>query len=169
MTADFELTALRPEYGVTGFDCGHASLDRWLRDSALRAQHQGSARVWVMTAPGDVRVLGYFATAPTTVERVDLSGRQAGGLTLVPVFLIGKLAVDRSVQGRGLGANLLRKALENVCAAAAAGGGRIVVVDAIDERAAGFYAKYGFTPIRGSRRLVMLVADIEGALGRSRR
>ena len=165
MTEVFDLARLDPDHDLSAFGCGHEELDRWLRDNALRAQRQSSARVWVLTEPGKPRVLGYVAIAPTVVERDDLPGRLAGGLSRVPAYLIGKLAVDRSIHGRGMGRQLLRKALENILAAAAASGGRVVVVDAIDATASAFYVRHGFVPVAGSHRLALLIQDVQASGG----
>ncbi len=66
--------------------------------------------------------------------------------------------------GTGLGGQLLIDALETVTAAANVAGGRLVVVDAIDERAHGFYARYGFTPIAGSMRLFARIDAVSASI-----
>ena len=64
----------------------------------------------------------------------------------IPVRLIARLAVDRSWQGRGLGRDLLRDAMQRALAASEQIGIRAVVVDAMDEEAASFYVRRGFEP-----------------------
>lgn len=118
----------------------------------------------MLTRAGDVRVLGFYAVAPHDTHREDLPGSAAGGLTVVPGYLIARLAVDRSLQGRGIGGELLLDALETVVAAANAAGGRLVVVDAVHDRALGFYQRFGFIPIGQTLRLYMKVARIESSL-----
>ncbi len=70
--------------------------------------------------------------------------------------------------GKGLGGQLLLDALETVAAAANVGGGRLVVVDAIDERAHRFYAHYGFTPIAGGMRLFARIDAVSASIAHAR-
>ena len=65
----------------------------------------------------------------------------------VPVVLLGRLAVDRSVQGQGLGSLLLIDALRRAQHLAEHVGIRAVEVDAIDEAARQFYSRFGFVPL----------------------
>ena len=67
----------------------------------------------------------------------------------VPVVLIGKLAVDRSVQGQGLGALLLVDALRRSLQISEQVGIGAVEVDAIDDAARNFYLKFGFRSFAG--------------------
>ncbi len=111
--------------------------------------------------------MAYFAITPTQVNRADdgLSRAASGGLERVPVFLIAKLAVDKSIASRGNGRQLVLDAISRVVQAARLGGGRLIVVDAIDERAAAFYRKLDFVPVcNRPHRLYMKVATARRAL-----
>jgi len=80
--------------------------------------------------------------------------------------LLAKLAVDRSIQGQGLGAALLVRALDTIVDAARRAGGRVVVVDAIDDTAKAFYEHHDFQSLPGhDRRLVMKLSTAAHALG----
>lgn len=61
-------------------------------------------------------------------------------------MVLVRLAVARTYQGRGLGAGLLKDAIRRTLAAADIAGIRALVVHAKDERAADFYAHFGFRP-----------------------
>lgn len=155
---------LGPDHDVAAFDSGEPETDDWLRGNALRTQRQGSARTRVLLRPGDPRVLGFYAIAPHDTHRENLPGSAAGGLSVVPGYLIAQLAVDRRMQGQGLGAELLRDALETVVMAAEAAGGRLVVVDAVDESALRFYERFGFMRIGQTLRLYMKISRIQSSL-----
>lgn len=167
---DWQSAALSAEHKLGEFTCGQLALDEWLRHHALRALAQGTARTWVWTAGGSTRVVAYFSIAPTQVTREELTSSQAGGASMVPAYLLARLALDRSLRGRGLGSELLVDAVTRIVAAADLAGGRLIVVDAIDEPAAAFYAHHDFLPVRGSadaaypRRMVMKVATARRAL-----
>jgi GNAT superfamily N-acetyltransferase len=157
--------ALAELHDSSRFDSGNATLDRWLRSEALRAHRAGISRTTVWTPADAPAVVGYHAIAPTQIARVDLPGRSLrGSYSLVPGYLIGRLALDRSLHGQGLGSQLLLDAVERIVEAAERAGGRVIVVDAIDADAHGFYAYHGFRPVEGSDRLVMKVATARAIL-----
>lgn len=169
---------LNSNHVVTEFDSGQPSLDDWLRGQAARAQQQGTARTWVWTRAHSQRVLAFFSITPTQIARDRLTSAQAGGASVVPAFLLARLALDRSLQGGGYGGELLRDALERLVTASDQVGGRLIVVDAIDEQAEGFYQHYGFAPTLRTasesrsveddvfpRRMVIKIATVRKALG----
>jgi GNAT superfamily N-acetyltransferase len=163
------LTPWRPEvltdgHEIGAFDCGVPSLNLWLTSQARRAQAVDTARTYVW-ADAEDSVVGYYSIAPTQVFRRDLTSGPAGGYTVVPAYLLARLALDLTVQGQGRGSDLLVDALTTIVNASAAGAGRLIVVDAIDDRAAAFYRKHDFTPIGDSSRLVMKVSTARSALG----
>ena len=103
--------------------------------------------------------MAYHAIAPTQVARIDLPSRSlSAGYSRIPGYLIGRLALDHTLQGQGLGTQLLLDALERIVEAADRAGGRVIVVDAIDEAAHRFYRHHGFRGIEESNRLVMKLA-----------
>jgi len=161
---EFVTELLAPAHLLDAFDSGEQETDLWLRNNALRTQRQGSARTRVLRRSGDMRVLGFYAVTPHDTFRDGLPGSAAGGLSVVPGYLIAQLAVDRSLQGQGMGAELLRDALETVVVAAGAAGGRLVVVDAIHERALRFYERFGFVRIGQTLRLYMKISRLQGSL-----
>ncbi|WP_067494230.1 hypothetical protein [Actinoplanes sp. TFC3] len=167
MTTDEWVTeALTREHDVSRFDCGVPSLNDWLKQEAMRAQESGTARTFTWVKPAANEVRAYFSIAPTQVVRTEVSSGMAGGYSVIPSFLLGKLALDLPLHGLGLGGEVLHDALTRVVKAANRGGGRLIVVDAIDEKAAAFYAKYDFKPVRNDpRRLVMKVATARKSLG----
>jgi predicted N-acetyltransferase YhbS len=159
----FTLEPLGPDHELGSFDSGNEELDRWLVEHARNATGQGT-RTYVVTDAG--RVAGYFAIAPHTIDREVLPKSQGRGAPRqIPAVLLAKLALDRSVQGQGLGSELLVVALETIVEAARRAGGKVVVVDAIDDDAAAFYERHDFvsTP-SGPHRLVRKLSTIAKAL-----
>lgn len=145
------------------FDCGNPQLNHWLAQLAGQFERRDLSRTWVATRPGESVVLGYYALSTHRVVFTDLDQDQAQGLPQIdlPVILIGRLAVDRSVQGEGLGAHLLVDALRRILQVSDEVGVRAVEVDAIDEAAVRFYRKFGFRPLLDdSRHLFMPLHEI---------
>jgi predicted N-acetyltransferase YhbS len=125
-----------------------------------------SARTFVLL--GGTVVVGYFGLTMGSVQRVDAPAKLVRGLPQYPIgtVLLARLAIDRSVQGEGLGSRLLAHALRKAVAAGEAAAARLVVVDAIDDGAAAFYARHGFvaTP-EHPRRLYRRMKDVRASFG----
>lgn len=75
------------------------------------------------------------------------------------MVLIGRLAVDKKFTGQGLGYSLLQHATVRALEAAETIGIRAIMVHAVDEHAAGFYQKFGFTPFPGAHLALYLLAQ----------
>lgn len=110
-------------------------------------------------------VVAYYSLAAHLLQREEVpSSVGRGGPRQIPAVLLARLALHESLQHEGTGGALLAEALGRVIAATKTVAARFVVVDAIDEQAAGFYAHHGFRRIPGSLRLVQKVSDIAAAL-----
>lgn len=128
---------------LTTFDCGEAVLDEWLRGRALDNEAKGASRTYVVCS--GKRVVGFYALAVGAIAHGEAAGRVKRNMpNPVPVMLLGQLAVDRSFQGRGLGAGLLRDAVLRTVQAADIAGIRAILVHAITPAAKRFYEGYGF-------------------------
>lgn len=161
----FTSEALREHHDTTVFNSGNVDLDRWLRDHALHAGAMNTGRTFVWHS-GDRVVVAYFTLAAHLLAREALTRRTGrGSPNVIPAILLARLALDGSLQGQGLGVELLWDALSRAVAANRQAAARLVVVDAIDERAASFYEHFGFEPIPGNpTRLVQKMSSIEAAL-----
>ncbi len=147
--SDWVIERLTNKHVRTSFHCGQATLDDWLKSRASQFDKRDLARTYVAVRRGDPAVLGYYAISNHRVTYEALAADQAKGLPPIdiPVVLLGRLAVDQSVQGQGLGELLLVDALRRTQHVALQVGVRAVEVDAIDRQARAFYAKYGFVQL----------------------
>ena len=122
-------------------------MNRWLKNAALQQQSAGysSSFVWTHDSP---HVLAYYAIIGQSVTSDSLPNAVTGtNLADVPAALIGKLAVDLSLQDDGNGGHLLVDAERRIWKSAQEGPGlRVVLVDAIDDAAEGFYEHFGYKP-----------------------
>lgn len=130
----------------TGFDCGVAALNDWLATKVSQFDKKDLARTYVLVCQGDSAIKGYYALSNHMVVYEALPNDQAQGLPPIdiPVVLIGRLAVDLSAQGEGLGEFLLIDALRRAEYLADRIGVQAVEVDAINKAAKQFYERYGF-------------------------
>lgn len=167
MTVEFISESLTPFHNTDEFDCGVPVLNSWLWDQALVAQKHGTARTTVWKGVEGGRVVAYYSVAPTQIARADLTNPLVGGHSIVPGFILARLALDRSLHGQGYGSELLVDALETICSASDLAGGRVIVVDPIDANARDFYLHLEFTPIERNQRerLYMLVKDARESIG----
>ncbi len=127
------------------FFCGVPSLDDWLKRRARANQVSGASRTFVV-ADGQ-RAVAYYALASGAVAIQVSPGRFRRNMPdPIPVAVLGRLAIDRSQQGRGLGKALFRDCALRVVQAADTIGIRGIVVHAISEQAKAFYLTLGFDP-----------------------
>jgi GNAT superfamily N-acetyltransferase len=158
---DLRIAPLARDHQLDEFDSGAAELDDWLRRFARVAGAAGTARTYVLA--DDRRVLGYYALTPGAVDRQDLPERHARGMPAHPigVIVLARLAVDRSLQGKGYGRALVADAALRTLQAAELVSARAMLVHARDERAAGFYERLGFTRSpTDALHLMVLIKDL---------
>ncbi|MCY3830350.1 MAG: GNAT family N-acetyltransferase [Rhodospirillaceae bacterium] len=128
---------------LTGFDSGQPALDSWLVSRALRNERSGASRTYVACEDG--RAIAYYCLSAASAAHRAVPGRIRRNMPdPVPVVLLGRLAVARSHQGRGLARDLVRDATLRTLRAAEIAGVRALLVHAADASAAGFYRKVGF-------------------------
>ena len=134
---------LSPEHDLSQFRSGESTLDDWLRRRALQNEESGASRTYVVCV--GKRVVGYYALATGAVAHADSPGRVRRNMPdPVPVVVIGRLAVDQSMQGQAIGPALLRDAVLRTMQAAEIAGVRALLVHAISEPAKRFYERWGF-------------------------
>jgi len=132
------------------FDCGAADLNEYLARYARQNHESGGAKTFVAVSPAEpARVLGFYSISPGSIEfaRVPANLTRKLGRYDVPVFRLGRMAVDLSVQGQGLGGDLLLAAGERALAVAAEVGGVALAIDAKAENAARWYERFGSLPL----------------------
>ena len=138
-------TPIGSEHDTESFDSAEPSLDYWLKRRALKNQASGASRTFVVCEGNQVKV--YYALASGAVVASHTSGRFKRNMPdPIPVVVLGRLAIDRSHQGAGLGRALVRDAGLRVIQAADAIGIRGMVVHALSESAKEFYQRLGFNP-----------------------
>lgn len=159
------ITGLARHHDRHNFDCGEPALNNFLQRLARQQAERDFNRTYVAVARDESRIRGFYAVSSASMDFENWPS----GLRLprypVPVARIGRLAVDVREQGKGVGAALLRHAMHLGASLAQQIGLYAVVVDAKNEAAAAFYARYGFQrfPDQGLR-LFLTTAVIRQAL-----
>ena len=146
MPTRFSIEKLRSDHAVDGFDCGSEELNRFLVRYALTNQRASSSQTYIGLA--DLSIVGFYTLAVGQVNYEDSPQRLTKGLAHhpVPIMLLARLAVSNKFQKRGIGAGLLKDAMQRTIQAADIAGIRAFAVHANDEAAQQFYAHFDFIP-----------------------
>ncbi len=138
-----------------------------MRLNAVKDVKRNAAVVYVMTAEDDLAepqtIVGYYSLSASSVLLHDLPQgvqRKMANYEKVSATLVGRLAVNTKFVGQGLGAELLRHALLTCLEQSRHVASAAIIVDALDEQAAGFYRKYGFMPMNSPLKLCMSMATV---------
>jgi GNAT superfamily N-acetyltransferase len=160
--------ALARTHDRKAFDCGESSLNEYLRCFARQNHESGGAKTFVAVAPEKpARILGYYSLSPASLgyARAPEILRRGLGRYEVPVYRLGRLAVDRGAQGRGLGGQLLIAACARCLLVAAHVGGVALLIDAKSDRAKAWYLGFGAVPLADAPgSLVLPLATVEKLL-----
>lgn len=150
---------LSAHHDRSAFSCGNDLLDTYLMERAGQDTRRGTSRVFVACKADQAeRVLGFYTLSAASIVATELPQSLARKLPRhpIPAALIGRLAVDRSVAGRGLGGILIADAIQRTVIAAQSVAIAVVVVDPIDETARGFYEAFGFQSLHGPENRMFL-------------
>lgn len=140
------IEVLRKEHVRKYFDCGEEPLNEYIKQFARSHAKKGISRTYVAVSPPSYHVVGFYSICAGSVEFHCLPSDKANALPRypVPTAHLARLAVDRTAQKQGLGCMLLWDALERAMALADQIGICAVTVDALHNKARGFYLHYGF-------------------------
>ncbi|HEX6601963.1 MAG TPA: GNAT family N-acetyltransferase [Solirubrobacterales bacterium] len=156
------------EHRIKGFESGEGSLDVWLARHALMARGVGSARTYVVTdAEQEDRVVGYHALTVASLNQDEVTKRAAKGMGHYPVpsVLLARLAVDMSVQGRGVGTLLMQDAMLRTLSVSREIGVRLLLAHALDDSVRAFYMKFGFEESpTDPKNLQIILKDVQASL-----
>ncbi len=151
-----------------GFDCRAEPLTRYLREHAAADARKAVSVCYVLAADeAPSVVIGYYTLSSASIELARIPPglqRKLPRYPDVPATKIGRLAVSRVHEGKGVGEKLLIDALNRVYEASHSIGSAIVLVDAKNESAASFYKKYGFQPLTSETRQLYIPMATVGQL-----
>lgn len=145
MSSEFSIARLAANHQRQGFDCGNEVLNRYLLQQSTQDRRRNLAQLYVMADKKSV-VIGYYTINASSLEYGNLPETQRKKLPRypIPAAMIGRFAVDKHYQGRGLAKRLLASAIRQVVEMSKIIGIYAIIIDAKDEKAAGFYQGLGF-------------------------
>ena len=169
-TGDLRVALLDKHHDRSGFSCGVESLDRYLQTQAGQDVRRKANAVFVLSDVADPAcILGFYTLWAMAIRQGNVpeaARKHTPRYPLVSATLIGRLAVATERQGQRLGAVLLADALQRAFESAGTVGSSMVVVDALDETAASFYAAHGFVRLPDSLRLILPMSLASGMFER---
>ena len=144
MTQWFAPIPMAFDHDVTDFDSGEASLDEWLKKRAFKNQQTGASRTFVLCNDKN-KVAGYYCLSAGAISHeVAPKNLRRNMPNLLPIILLGRLAIDKQYHNRGLGSGLLRDALIRCVSVASNTRVFALLVHALSEPAKQFYLSRGF-------------------------
>lgn len=165
---DWHEEPIGKQHDRAAFDCGEAALNDFLHRYARKSHELGGAKTFLAVddATGSA-ILGFYSLSPASIEYARTPEIVRRGLARhdVPAFRLARLAVDRRIQGQGLGGQLLLAAGRRCIRASEEVGGVALLIDAKNEKVAGWYASYGAVPILDAPLSLLLpLKTVEAAL-----
>ena len=147
---DWHDEAIEKRHDRALFDCGDLNLNTFLVRHARQSHEMGGAKTFLAVDDRIGKILGFYSLSPASIayERTPDVVKRGLARYEVPVFWLGRLAVDESVQGRGLGGQLLLTAGRRCLRVAVEAGGVALLIDAKNEGVAEWYAGYGAIPLQ---------------------
>lgn len=139
-------TLLTETHDPTSFESGEPVLDDWLRHRALDNLRLAASRTYVVCPVGSQKIAGYFALNMGQILAHEVAGSMRRNMPkAIPAVVLGRLAIDRTWQGRGLGRAMLADVIDRALRASTEVSARLVLVHAISPAAEAFYLYHGFT------------------------
>ena len=132
-----------------GFDCGEPALNKYLWEQVSQDIRNGYVRLFVAKKENEDKVLGYYTLSSASLPLQDIPEQHRKKLPkypFVPAILLGRLAIDKTAQGQGLGSKLMGDAVVRSMDSSVAWA--VMVVDAKDDNAGEFYKHFLFTPLQ---------------------
>jgi GNAT superfamily N-acetyltransferase len=147
---DWREAPISRDHDRSSFDCGVEALNSFLKRYARQSHEQGGAKTFVALQPDDpARIIGYYSISPASLAFQTVPHQLTRGLGRyeVPVFRLGRLAVDRSFRGIGMGSALLGAAARRALLVSGEVGGLALTIDAKDADVARWYERFGAVPL----------------------
>jgi GNAT superfamily N-acetyltransferase len=144
--------AIGKQHDRDSFDCTDRELNEYLRRFARQNHENGGAKTFLAIENNQGRILGFYTLAPCSAVYDHTPDTLRKGLPRYPVpgYRLGRLAVDNSVKGNGLGTQLMLAAGRRSIRVAGEVGGVAMFIDAKSERAAKWYEERGAMRLAGN-------------------
>lgn len=153
---------LTREHNRKSFDCGDEDVTRFLREKAMQDHERDLSRTMVLidVEESPKRIIGYHTLIMTQVKQEEIPNDRPRITRGIPVILLGQLGIDNKYQGQGLGDILLMDVQARTDEVSRKVGIRVLMLDARNERLAGWYGKHDFIRFPASLRMFKRIEEI---------
>jgi ribosomal protein S18 acetylase RimI-like enzyme len=161
---NLKIVRLEKKYDKSSFDCGYILLDGYIKTQARQDVDRDLSACFVLINDTDT-IKGYYTLSANSIKRdsfpENLSKKLPPSYQDLPTVLLGRLAINKSLQGQGYGEIMLIDALKRCFEISKSLGTIAIVVDPIDEKAQRFYERYGFNQLPDSGKMFLPMKTIE--------
>lgn len=159
-----KIAQFKKTYNKEKFNCSESSLNNYIKTQASQDIKKNLSVCFVLLE--DVLIKGYYTLSASSIPLDSVPTKYAKrfprSYSNIPVTLLGRLAIDESLKGKGYGQSLLFDALKRSYEVAKESIASIaVIVDPINENAIDFYKKYGFIIIPDTGKMFLPMSTIE--------
>jgi GNAT superfamily N-acetyltransferase len=160
---------LDKEHNRENFDCGKELLNNYLKMQAGQDIKRKLSACFVLSERETNNIQGYYTLSNNSIALSrfpeQIQKKLPKSYTSVPTTLLGRLAIDKNHQGKGIGKILLIDALKRSYEISQEIGSFAVVVDSIDEEAEKFYEKYDFIKLPDSKKMFIAIKTLQELFG----
>lgn len=157
--------ALDTKHSRDNFSCGKDLLDNYFWTQAKQDVKRKLSACFVLVDNETGKISGYYTLSSNSISN-DLipeafKKKLPKSYRSIPTVLIGRLAIDKGFQGKGIGKLLLIDSLKRCYDTSKSLGTFAVIVDPLDKEAERFYEKYGFINLPDSGKMFLPMKTIE--------
>lgn len=147
------------------FECGKEMLDNYFHNQASQDIKRKLSVCFVWEDVESDLIQGYYTLSNNSIPLDIIPEKWKEKLPksygFIPTTLLGRLAVDKRFQGKGVGAVLLVDALKRSYEVSENIGSYAVIVDPLDREAERFYEKYGFIKLPDSGKMFIAMKTLK--------
>lgn len=160
---------LDKKHNREAFDCGKELLTHYLKTQAGQDIKRKLSACFVLSENETNAIQGYYTLSNNSIPLSSfpepIQKKLPQSYTSVPTTLLGRLAIDKNHQGKGIGKILLIDALKRSYEISQEMGSFAVVVDPIDKGAEAFYRKYDFIKLPDSGKMFIAMKTLQELFG----
>ena len=157
--------SLDHKHNRADFMCGKGLLDNYFWTMAKQDVKRKLSACFVLVDNETNKVAGYYTLSSSSIsnELIPETFKKMlpKSYLSIPTVLLGRLAIDKDFQAKGLGKLLLIDSLKRCYYSSKSIGTFAVIVDPLDKEAERFYKKYGFIVLPDSGKMFMPLKTIE--------
>lgn len=157
---------LEKEFDRNSFDCGKSSLNNYIQTQVSQDVKKKLSVCFVLLDSDDFTVEGYYTLSNASISYGEvpekLRKKYPKSYEYIPVTLLGRLAINAKIKGKGFGSKILIDALKRSLNVSEQNLGSVaVIVDPLDQEAENYYTHFGFVKLPTSGKMFLDMKTIK--------